>query len=203
MDVMSHIITDRDDMTAFVLAGRAYFTLRNTRTGGRVTYCVERDVDDGFVVRAFTGSDNSDRKSYSYLGHISRNKYVYAGSRAAVDALLVAAQENNDSWLMGFCRTVRASLDAGRDLTPKQQNSLARNIARNKVVTSALPENDIKARGFAWFWRTLNSENPFPEGFEFWHEGRCGKCARRLTVPESIAQGFGPECARNQTRLSA
>ena len=30
---------------------------------------------------------------------------------------------------------------------------------------------------------------------EFWHEGRCGRCGRKLTVPESIASGFGPECA--------
>jgi|SRR5271163_195999 len=31
-------------------------------------------------------------------------------------------------------------------------------------------------------------------GFEVWHEGKCGRCGRPLTVPESIAQGFGPEC---------
>lgn len=30
---------------------------------------------------------------------------------------------------------------------------------------------------------------------EVWHEGRCGRCGRRLTVPESISTGFGPECA--------
>jgi hypothetical protein len=29
---------------------------------------------------------------------------------------------------------------------------------------------------------------------EVWHEGRCGRCGRRLTVPSSIASGFGPEC---------
>lgn len=30
---------------------------------------------------------------------------------------------------------------------------------------------------------------------EFWHEGRCCRCGRRLTVPDSIASGIGPECA--------
>lgn len=29
---------------------------------------------------------------------------------------------------------------------------------------------------------------------EVWHEGRCGRCGRKLTVPESISSGFGPEC---------
>ena len=31
-------------------------------------------------------------------------------------------------------------------------------------------------------------------GFEVWHEGKCGRCGRKLTVPQSIADGFGPEC---------
>jgi hypothetical protein len=29
---------------------------------------------------------------------------------------------------------------------------------------------------------------------EIWHEGRCGRCGRKLTVPESIHNGYGPEC---------
>lgn len=29
---------------------------------------------------------------------------------------------------------------------------------------------------------------------EIWHEGRCCRCGRVLTVPESIAMGIGPEC---------
>jgi hypothetical protein len=31
---------------------------------------------------------------------------------------------------------------------------------------------------------------------EVWHEGRCGCCGRKLTVPDSIAAGLGPECAK-------
>ena len=32
-------------------------------------------------------------------------------------------------------------------------------------------------------------------GFEVWHEGKCGRCGKKLTVPSSIATGFGPDCA--------
>ena len=32
-------------------------------------------------------------------------------------------------------------------------------------------------------------------GFKIHHEGRCGRCGRKLTVPESIETGLGPECA--------
>lgn len=30
---------------------------------------------------------------------------------------------------------------------------------------------------------------------EIWHEGVCCRCGRKLTVPESIQSGIGPECA--------
>jgi hypothetical protein len=30
---------------------------------------------------------------------------------------------------------------------------------------------------------------------EVWHEGRCGACGRKLTVPESVEHGIGPVCA--------
>lgn len=33
---------------------------------------------------------------------------------------------------------------------------------------------------------------------EVWHEGKCGACGRKLSVPESISSGFGPECIRRQ-----
>lgn len=45
-----------------------------------------------------------------------------------------------------------------------------------------------------WLALALN----FPEKLsqcEIWHEGRCGRCGRRLTVPSSIESGIGPECA--------
>lgn len=33
-------------------------------------------------------------------------------------------------------------------------------------------------------------------GFKLHHEGRCGRCGRLLTVPESIETGIGPECRK-------
>ena len=38
------------------------------------------------------------------------------------------------------------------------------------------------------------SERAFAQ-IEVWHEGRCGRCGRKLSVPASIALGLGPECA--------
>jgi hypothetical protein len=39
-----------------------------------------------------------------------------------------------------------------------------------------------------------------PEFIEIWHEGKCGKCGRTLTVPLSIETGFGPECQKRLNR---
>jgi len=46
---------------------------------------------------------------------------------------------------------------------------------------------------FKWVWGKLIA-NLDPHGVEIWHSGRCGRCGRSLTVPESIESGFGPEC---------
>lgn len=53
---------------------------------------------------------------------------------------------------------------------------------------------DVRFRGLDWVLRAL-ARGKLPADVEFWHEGRCARCARRLTDPASIERGFGPECA--------
>jgi hypothetical protein len=54
---------------------------------------------------------------------------------------------------------------------------------------------------FDWFWKHV-SRGHLPTTVECWHEGKCGRCGRKLTVPESIERGIGPECAQHVGRLS-
>ena len=49
------------------------------------------------------------------------------------------------------------------------------------------------AIAFDWFWRSLARQENLDK-VEIHHEGRCGRCGRPLTVPESIQSGYGPEC---------
>lgn len=39
-----------------------------------------------------------------------------------------------------------------------------------------------------------------PDFLEVWHEGHCGKCGKRLTVPSSILNGLGPECIKKLSK---
>ena len=56
-------------------------------------------------------------------------------------------------------------------------------------VSSSAPS----AQAFAWAFEKL-SRGEMPSNLEVWHEGKCGRCGFKLTVPSSIASGFGPEC---------
>jgi len=44
-------------------------------------------------------------------------------------------------------------------------------------------------KAFRWFLQNMESKQ-----VEVWHEGRCGRCGRALTVPESIEAGLGAKC---------
>lgn len=47
----------------------------------------------------------------------------------------------------------------------------------------------------SYFVEHVLQRGVLPANLEVYHEGRCGRCARTLTVPESIERGIGPECA--------
>jgi hypothetical protein len=61
---------------------------------------------------------------------------------------------------------------------------------------SSIGEDAPGAVAFAWFWaHVVRSErDELMSKVEVWHEGRCGRCGRKLTVPSSVASGFGPDC---------
>ena len=68
-------------------------------------------------------------------------------------------------------------------------------IAGKKLIAGNKGNPNHPAFGaFQWTLGQLLA-GKIPAPLEVWHEGRCGRCGRKLTVPSSIATGFGPECA--------
>lgn len=49
---------------------------------------------------------------------------------------------------------------------------------------------------FKWVVGLLQANKLPPAGYAIQHAGRCGRCGRLLTVPESIESGLGPECSK-------
>jgi hypothetical protein len=60
---------------------------------------------------------------------------------------------------------------------------------------SKISKDAQSVRVFDYVFSNL-CKGTLPEFIEIWHEGKCGKCGRTLTVPSSIESGFGPECSK-------
>ena len=61
---------------------------------------------------------------------------------------------------------------------------------------SKISRDATSAKAITWFLNSLTKEDVQTQvdRIEFWHEGRCCVCGRKLTVPESIESGIGPVC---------
>lgn len=72
-------------------------------------------------------------------------------------------------------------------------------IKEGKFFATKASRHMEKAPSFVTFQWALTSfyksVMTMPANLEVWHVGRCGRCGRPLTVPESIASGIGPDCA--------
>lgn len=60
---------------------------------------------------------------------------------------------------------------------------------------SRFAKDSVPVKVAAWAMRHVWAGQQLPAGYTCQHEGRCGRCGRLLTVPESITSGFGPECS--------
>lgn len=48
----------------------------------------------------------------------------------------------------------------------------------------------------AWATKTVVAGKMIPDNYKIEHAGKCGRCGRALTDPESIKSGIGPDCRK-------
>jgi len=60
---------------------------------------------------------------------------------------------------------------------------------------SGLAKGNLKVKAFEWIWYKLVRNENY-KNVEILHEGRCGRCGRKLTDPVSIETGLGPHCRK-------
>ena len=87
--------------------------------------------------------------------------------------LLTGRDNENDFTYIGMVNT--------EDCTLKLTKGSKRNEQSPDVVT------------LRWFLKHLHTDKLL-QNAEVYHEGKCGCCGRKLTVPESVERGIGPEC---------
>lgn len=63
------------------------------------------------------------------------------------------------------------------------------------TVKGELGITDKPVLAFSHMLDCINYKRP-SEILEVWHNGSCGRCHRKLTDPDSIETGFGPECLK-------
>ena len=66
------------------------------------------------------------------------------------------------------------------------------------TAKSKMNMESIPVRVFNWALSITKNKltNEMPEGYDIIHEGKCCRCGRLLTVPESVKSGIGPECVK-------
>lgn len=115
---------------------------------------------------------------FTFVGKQTRFTYKVSSVEGAEGryfvSLLSGADNNNDYRYMGMLFEDKDSLT----------------LTKNSKITSEAQS----FRAFNFVFSRL-SKGFIPDEVTIYHEGRCAKCGKRLTTPESIETGFGPICA--------
>jgi hypothetical protein len=72
--------------------------------------------------------------------------------------------------------------------------SYAGDISYNTSPKSCRKREDAAHSVIQFLLNSLEAATLHPK-FELYHEGKCARCGRTLTDPNSIERGLGPECA--------
>ena len=102
-----------------------------------------------------------------------------------------------DLWFVSVLTSPDRYTFIGTSVASKSQNMFGNVHSYHHSCKSSITRNAQSVRTIMWFIKALD-ENRIPSQVEVWHEGRCGKCGRPLTVPESIESGLGPICANKE-----
>jgi hypothetical protein len=76
-----------------------------------------------------------------------------------------------------------------------KKSDTGKGLIFTRTAKSRVTDDAVSMKAFRWMFARV-AVDLLPDNLEVWHEGTCGRCGRSLTVPESIAQGIGPECIK-------
>jgi hypothetical protein len=135
----------------------------------------------------FTVSDPQGERYTFRIQKLAEKKKKRKSDKDVFFASVMTGPDNTRSYsYMGVFEPDKCPQIKGSKI---QRESLVRRTKNSKVS-----EDDLALKVMRWAIWVIMTEREIPEGYKIQHEGRCGKCGRRLTVPESIERGIGPVC---------
>jgi len=144
-------------------------------------------------------SDNADAVRGQLTTAANAMRYALAGkatitlvSRKTGTRFSYRVSANDD----GTCHFVGVLVGQNNETDYKYLGRISRGMfwqGRKVPRAGDIRPDAPSAKAFAWAWRAI-VRGTLPEALEVWHESACGRCGRKLTVPSSVSQGFGPEC---------
>lgn len=172
------------EVEKFLLAGNATFTVVRPAKGDksevRYTFKLQRAKGDNefrpWFAKVMTGPDNV--RSFTFLGTVfpepsGRITYQHSYSKSPIDK--AAPSAHGIAWIV-------EKVSALRELAESAKLALAKGETVGPLFGVDMGDE------VAYALDALDR-------VEVWHEGSCGRCGRKLTVPSSIETGLGPECA--------
>jgi hypothetical protein len=164
-------LTTCDDIKRYIFAGNATFTIRSVETQKRFTYKI--------ISIGLQNGKHSDFK----VGTPQRKKLEEASAHKFWVKLLVGPDNEHSFAYIGMINTKQkpqffTTRGSFASVTPREQTEL---------------QPSVRALDFVMRW--LFTQLFMTPKIEIWHSGRCGRCGKKLTVPESIERGIGPDCA--------
>lgn len=137
-----------------------------------------------------------------HMLHTAQNAIAFIRGGDATMTLVSKATDNRFTYRIresadGQCLFVGLLNGPDNNADYKYLGRIARDIfwqGRKVPKPGDISRDAPSMRAFDWTWKHL-IRGVMPDQLEIWHEGKCGRCGRKLTVPSSIESGFGPECA--------
>lgn len=152
-------------------------------------------IEDAAAARDIILGGNA---TFTLVSARTRTRYTYR-VRVAKDnprmffvSTLVGSDNEADYVYVGFFKSILG--EGSRHVHTFMAKARDRDRGAVMIAGKKGNSDDVRFRALDWLLQSLIVER-MPLTVEFWHEGRCARCNRKLTDPESIARGFGPECA--------
>ena len=168
-------ITNTEDAKRFIAAGKAFFTVTVPMSYRNAL----KDKEDRNCNGRYTFKVNKKVNDTCWkCKGVANGCRVCNGTGEGQTTYFVSLLTGPDN-LSNYSYMGMLNVDTG----------VMRRTAKSKYKATTPPVrilNGILER----VWRGAD----YPNGFELRHEGKCGRCGRKLTVPESIDRGIGPEC---------